>query len=127
MALLEFNDDLAGFFNSVPREMIVYRTLELVPSPLIFARALLQHKEHCHTGQGEVDPEAFNRTLEVQHLVSNVQLSFRTGVFVANHKCFQQIRGRCIGNHISRVLTCARLTIASSFHASIRRQSAGIL
>ena len=30
------------------------------------------------------------RVLDAQHLVSIVQLSFRTGVFVANHKCFSR-------------------------------------
>ena len=67
VALLRFNDDLVGFFNSVPRQMIVFalqmlvrdynRILELASSPSIFARALLPRSEHCHIGQREVGPE----------------------------------------------------------------------
>ena len=115
VTLLEFNDDLVGFFNSVPREMIVSElqrliqdyyqqdtgvkifTIDLRKSTASAQRAL------PHRPRGGRSRSL--RTLEVQHLVSIVQLSFRTGVFVANHKCFQQVRGTCIGNQISPVLS----------------------
>ena len=112
--LLKFNDDLVGFFNSVPREMIIsalqllirdYQqktgvqvlTIDLRKSTASAQRALPQKPRGGSSGN--------IRVLDAQHLVSIVQLSFRTGVFVANHKCFQQIRGTCIGNQKSPVLS----------------------
>eukprot|EP00439_Symbiodinium_sp_Y106_P082440 s273_g21.t2 len=112
--LLEFNDDLVGFFNSVPREMIIsalqllirnYQqktgvqvfTIDLRKSTASAQRALPHKPRGGRSGN--------IRVLDAQHLVCIAQLSFRTGVFVANHKCLQQIRGTCIGNQISPVLS----------------------
>ena len=140
----EFSDDLVGFFNS---EMIVSALQMLIQDYLpdtgvsmftidlrkatASAQRALPHKPRGGRSRG-------CHTLEVQHLVSIVQLSFRTGVFVTNHRCFQQIRGTCIGNQISPVLSslpvilrervwtviasaaaAARVTDASPFHASV--------
>eukprot|EP00439_Symbiodinium_sp_Y106_P071233 s3851_g12.t1 len=112
--LCEFNDDLVGFFNSVPREMIVSALQTLIQDyqrdigvsmftidlrkTTASAQRALPHKPRGGRSRG-------CHTLEVQHLVSIVQLSFRTGVFVVNHRCFQQVRGTCIGNQISPVLS----------------------
>ena len=115
VGLLEFNDDLVGFFNSVPREMIVsalellireyYQhtgvsifTVDLRKSTASVQRAL------PHKPRGGRSKQL--HTLELKHLVSIVQLSFCSGVFVANHKCFQQIRGTCIRNQISTSGLC---------------------
>ena len=97
--LLELNDDLVGFFNSVPREMIIsalqlltrdYQqqtgvqvfTIDLRKSTASAQRALPHKPRGGRSGN--------IRVLDAQHLVSIVQLSFRTGVFVANHKCFSR-------------------------------------
>ena len=107
----EFNDDLVGFFNS---EMIVSALQMLIQDYLpdtgvsmftidlrkatASAQRALPHKPRGGRSRG-------CQTVEVQHLASIVQLSFRTGVFVTNHRCFQQIRGTRIGNQISPVLS----------------------
>ena len=112
--LLEFNDDLVGFFNSVPREMIIsalqllirdYQQQTGVQVFTVDLRKSTASAQRALPHQPRGGKSRSLRTLEVQHLVAIVQLSFRAGVFVANHKCFQQIRGTCVGNQISPVLS----------------------
>ena len=112
--LLEFNDDLVGFFNSVPREMIIsalqmlirdYQNETGVHVFTVDLRKSTASAQRALPNKPRGGRSNCIHTLDISHLVEIVQLSFRTGVFVANHKCFQQVRGTCIGNQISPVLS----------------------
>ena len=112
--LLEFNDDLVGFFNSVPRDMIVHALEVLIQQYVestgtdMFAIDLRANKptsERALPHRPRGGASVHTRVLHLKHVVSVVQLSFLTGVFVANHQCYRQIRGTCIGNQISPVLS----------------------
>ena len=114
VSLLEFNDDLVGFFNSAPREMIIsalqllirdYQNETGVHVFTVDLRKSTASAQRALPNKPRGGRSKCLHTLDVSDLVAIVQLSFRTGVFVANHKCFQQVRGTCIGNQISPVLS----------------------
>ena len=112
--LLEYNDDLVGFFNSVPRDMIV-QALQMLISQYHDStgvdRFSVDHRmskpssERALPHRPKGGTSRNLRVLLLRDVVGIVQLSFQTGVFVANHQCYQQIRGTCIGNQISPVLS----------------------
>ena len=111
--LLEINDDLVGFFNSVPREQIVqslnmliskYRSLGYPPDTSVsLTKASCAETAWPGKPQGKSTKQV--KYLQVQDLPDIVQLSFQAGVFQAMGRIFRQHRGTCIGNQISPVLS----------------------
>ena len=112
--LEERSDDLAGFFNSVPRQMIL-ASLDLLTKPYqdttavelftVDLRKSTASAERALPHKPRGGQSRHMKTVALKHLREVVLLSFQTGCFVANFKCHQQIRGTCRGNQISPALS----------------------
>ena len=111
--LLEVNDDLVGFFNSVPREQILHSLDALIskylslgyPPDITVSLKKAVCTETAWPGKPKGKSTKQVKFLRVQDLPDIVQLSFRAGVFQAIGRIFKQHRGTCIGNQISPVLS----------------------
>ena len=106
---VEWNDDLVGFFNTVPRADILKSVHCIVQgySQLTGHTALAVDllSKSGHPGQPRGKTESALKRVWIQDLPSIVELSFSTGVFTAAGKCRLQVEGTCIGNQISPILS----------------------
>ena len=106
---VEWNDDLVGFFNAVPRADILKAVHCIVQEysqrtgHTVLAIDLLS--KSGHPGQPRGKTKSSLKRIWVQDLPSIVELSFSTGVFTAAGKCWLQVEGTCIGNQISPILS----------------------
>ena len=117
--LTVLNDDLVGFFNSIPQSKILLAVSLLLRSFQEKFPDRSQHRRGCisvnlgssskqfRTFRGTVKPltKLNTRYIRIQDIHDIVQLSFELGVFTALGKCWKQIRGTSIGNQISPVLS----------------------
>ena len=111
--LEERNDDFVGFFNSIPRQMIL-ASLDLLTKQYQDTTGVelftVDLRKNTASAEGALPHKPRGgqsrhlKTVTLKHLSEVVLLSFQTGCFAANHKCYQQIRGTCIRNQISPVL-----------------------
>ena len=111
--LAEVNDDLVGFFNSVPRQQILdslsrlvalYPAREFPPHVTVSLRKL-SNSESAWPGKPWARGAKHLKYLHVSDLESIVSVSFKAGVFTTLGLMFRQHRGTCIGNQISPVLS----------------------
>ena len=106
---VEWNDDLVGFFNTVPRADILKSVHCIVQgySQLTGHTALAVDllSKSGHPGQPRGKTKSALKRVWIQDLPSIVELSFSTGVFTAAGKCRLQVEGTCIGNQISPILS----------------------
>ena len=106
---LEWNDDLVGFLNAVPRADIlkaahcILQEYSQQTGHTVLAIDLLS--KTGHPGQPRGKTKSSLKRLWIQDLPSIVDLSFSTGVFTAAGKCRLQVEGTCIGNQISPILS----------------------
>ena len=111
--LAEVNDDLVGFFNSVPRQQILDSLLALIrlyqdreyPQHISVS---LQKRPNCESawpGKPWARGAKHIRFLHVSDLIDIVKVSFDAGVCTTLGLLFRQRRGTCIGNQISPVLS----------------------
>ena len=111
--LAEVNDDLVGFFNSVPRQQILDSLSALIE---LYQRreyphhisVCLQKRPNCESawpGKPRAKGAKHIRFLHVSDLIDIVKVSFEVGVFTTLGLLFRQHRGTCIGNQISPVLS----------------------
>ena len=105
----EWNDDLVGFFNAVPRQDILEAVSDLVKN----FQAQTGHDSVSvsvsgktgHSGQPRGGLKSPYKVCRVQDIPAIVRVSFETGVFTAAGSCRKQKEGTCIGNQISPVLS----------------------
>ena len=112
--LAEVNDDLVGFFNSVPRQQILdslsiplYRCTRIDTIPRTFS-VCLKKQPNCESawpGKPIAKGAKNIKFLHVSDLPATVSMSFKAGVFTTLGLLFRQHRGTCIGNQISPVLS----------------------
>ena len=106
---VEWNDDLVGFFNAVPRADIlkavhcIVKEYSQQTGHTVLAIDLLS--KSGHPGQPRGKTKSSLKRLWIQDVPSIVELSFSTGVFTAAGKCRLQVEGTCIGNQISPILS----------------------
>ena len=111
--LNECNDDLVGFFNAVPREAILHALSALTrdyqavcPAPALTVNLRPQQGQaKAFAGKPRGGKNTQTKALWIEDLPAIVQLSFDTGVFLATGVVFRQIRGTCIDNQLSPVLS----------------------
>ena len=111
--LAEVNDDLVGFFNSVPRQQILDSLSRLValyqerdfPPYITISLRKLSNSECAWPGKPWARGAKNLKYLHVSDLESIVSVSFKAGVFTTLGLMFRQHRGTCIGNQISPVLS----------------------
>ena len=111
--LAEVNDDLVGFFNSVPRQQILDSLSRLValyqerdfPPHVTFSLWKLSNSECAWPGKPWARGAKHLKYMHVSDLESIVSVSFKAGVFTALGLMFRQHRGTCVGNQISPVLS----------------------
>ena len=105
----EWNDDLAGLFNAVPRQDIVRAVTALTEQFLeqsgctVLSVDLLSKSGHQRKPRGRTC-SSFKRCW-VEDIPLIVQVPFSTEIFTAAGKCRLQKEGTCIGNQISPVLS----------------------
>ena len=118
--LIECNDDLVGFFNSVPQSRII-QAAEVLLSDFMdkFGTHTARHKvcftvflgqvpsEHSRVFQGftKRSKQINARVIYLCHITPLIQMSFDLGVFQALGKLWTQICGTSIGNQVSPVLS----------------------
>ncbi|CAE7764973.1 unnamed protein product [Symbiodinium sp. CCMP2592] len=106
---VEWNDDLVGFFNAVPRKDIMHAVHLIVQEYCqtsgcsILSIDMLSKTGHPGKPRGRTKSNL--KRCWVSDVPLIVDLSFATGVFTAAGKCRQQVEGTCIGNQISPILS----------------------
>ena len=108
------NDDLVGFFNSVPQARILQSVQVLLSRfsqlsecshiTVCISRGRRDIKSVAGRTQMAGDPKWWKQ-LELADIPHIVQATFACGVFTACGACWQQHDGTCIGNQISPILS----------------------
>eukprot|EP00439_Symbiodinium_sp_Y106_P044044 s2796_g5.t1 len=98
-AEVEWNDDIVGFCNAVPRRDIL-RSVQIVVREY---HQLTGCSVLSVPGNPRGRTKSNLRRCWIADIPDIVELSFTTGVFTAAGKCRLQIEGTCIGNQISPV------------------------
>ena len=113
------NDDLVGFFNSIPQEDILRFTSKLIHmyadkqqrpiNSIILQVDLYKPKSNLHKCIGS--PITFHhaakhniqhhKNIHLKHILDIINLSLTLGVVAVQGKCYKQILGSTIGNQIS--------------------------
>ena len=128
--LVENNDDLIGFFNSVPQSAILDAVKCLLddfcsqcgPVDIAVELRSLPNFEKAYVGKHRWGKSRHQKHIAQRHIVQIVQASFDTGIFWAAGSVRCQIDGTSIGNQISPVLSSlpvcrAEIAWARSFEA----------
>ena len=111
--LFEANDDLIGFFNSVPRSDILQALRQLLADYgathefLHVSTTLSRTAKHDKAlpGKPRGGSNAHAKSVRLSDVPKIVELSFELGIFQTAGRVYRQIRGTCIGNQISPVLS----------------------
>ena len=116
---LPLNDDLVGFFNSIPQEDILKFAKQLldmysdhVQKPtdqIVFTVDLHQptiNRNNCTSSQINFNPKSkhnvqYHKHIHLKHVLDIIQLSITLGVVSVQGTCYKQILGSTIGNQIS--------------------------
>ena len=111
------NDDLSGFYTSIPQDRIlnatrhaISRYLQRNPSPQSQADIRFTVNHSNTVAAGRVFRSSFKRTnpsvrvIWMKHVLILVELSLRSSMFDCCGTIFRQIRGSCIGSPLSPVL-----------------------
>ena len=112
-SLFFHNDDLVGFFNRIPQERLLAMVEAMLrefqskhPAPCVMVDVHGSIKTSAvHLGFSKQSSHANFKRLWLEHLVPLVQLSFECGRFTAVGNTYRQIRGTCMGNQISPILS----------------------
>ena len=115
------NDDLVGFFNSVPHEKLQHNLHILIhqwrqkhnqDTITVDTTRALGSFHSIHTGSFRPSKRTPNhKVLHIQHIPDIVHLSFQFSVFQALGQTWQQIQGTGIGNQISPILANIPITL----------------
>ena len=113
------NDDLVGFFNSVPQQRLVDAVISLCK------RWQMQHTtttltieihstgnpiQHSHIGRHYIH-HPHQRTLDTTHIPLFVQQALHSCIFQACHTYYQQIQGAGMGSQLSPALCNVAITL----------------
>ena len=101
----EWNDDLVGFFNAVPRRDIVTAVKQLTQEFLQKSSCKVLSVDIASRTGHQGKPRGRNTSQFKRDIPSIVEVSFSTGVFTAAGRCRLQKEGTCVGNQISPVLS----------------------
>ena len=110
------NDDLVGFFTSLPQQRILEDVQDMVQrycrsNRLDIATAVMSvpsrtHKYHQPSIQGKVSfADQPMVKIQLKHVLDIVKMSFDLGIFHVAGLSFRQTHGTAIGNQISPVLS----------------------
>ncbi|CAE7245257.1 unnamed protein product [Symbiodinium natans] len=109
-ALTFVNDDLIGFFTSIPQDRILHSVREVLQRYMQAVRC-----DHTHTFSVTLHEEQFPgqvfkgktsaKQVNIQQLLQIVELSFKANMFVALGTVFAQVRGSTIGNQVSPIIS----------------------
>ena len=132
------NDDLIGFFNSVPQSKLLQAVHTLVKDWYnMYGTETIQvevNKNNFHTQNitaGRPNRNNFDtsrtRTINIHDLPKIVQLSFDSCIFETMGRIFRQHRGTGIGNQISPVVSNIAVTLIERvWYASFQQQLQGM-
>lgn len=119
--LLLYNQDLVGFFTSLPIPRITSTVAALLQEYCDAHSLVLNHAEmtidvkspskHFRLFRGFVKSlqTLGKRALALKHVSNIVDLSFQLNAFTTLNQCWLQHRGTAIGSHISPALCCVAL------------------
>ena len=110
------NDDLVGFFTSLPQQRILEDVQDMIQrycrsNRLDIATAVMSvpsrtHKYHQPSIQGKVSfADQPMVKIQLKHVLDIVKMSFDLGIFHVAGLSFRQTHGTAIGNQISPVLS----------------------
>ena len=121
--LVLLNDDLVGFFNSVPQDRLLTALTVLLQdyhrkfgntsqswqatavTAIDIAGKIRVHRGSYITHHSTKKPHHTAHLIHLQHIPEIVRLSFHAGVFQALGLCWIQVRGTSMGNQISPILS----------------------
>ena len=129
------NDDLVGFFNSIPQDRLLQSITILIdaymskyPSTtphhkIVFYYAFKAKDKHHIIMRGK-PPAHQHKTmccLYLSDVFDIVQLSFEMGIFTAIQQCWRQVRGTSMRNQLSPILCDIAVTcVEQTWHATHR-------
>ena len=122
---LTVNDDLVGFFNAVPQDRILTAVDQLLlefharfcmdkPFNLCSVsidRQLPSGEDKTFLGRFKPIKGLRIRTVWLADVRSLIQFSFNTGIFTAMNRLWRQVRGTCVGNQISPILSSIAVSL----------------
>ena len=122
--LTAINDDLVGFFNSVPQQRLIDAVMSLcnrwhsqhTTTALTIEVQSTDPIQHSHIGRRYIHHPQ-QRTLDTKHIPLIVQQALQSRTFQACHTYYQQIQGAGIGSQLSPALCNVAITlIEHSWH-----------
>jgi hypothetical protein len=115
----EFNDDLKGFFTSVPKEKIMTAISHIICSYVGLDKIRREYKSICFTVPHKITSKCrlirgksftkstTNKVIYLADIFEISQLALSFSQFVCMNTCYQQTRGAIIGGHASPILCAA--------------------
>ena len=113
---VEWNDDLVGPLNAVPRKDIlrsvhtIVRGYQQHTGCSVLSVDLLSKTGHPGNPRGRTKSSL--KRCWIRDIPDIVELSFSTRVFTAAGKCRLQVEGTCIGNQLSPILSSLPVLMA---------------
>ena len=127
------NDDLKGFFTSVPHDRIIDSCIHMLdryirfsgsnPSKLLFSVNYKLPAKSNRTIQGRVIQSKFLKTFRFGDIIPLIKICLTSSAFQCLDKVHTQIRGACIGNPCSPPLC----NIVVAFHETIWHESYNVV
>ena len=117
--LTPINDDLVGFFNSVPQQRLVDAVISLcnrwkaqhnTTTITIDVQSTGNPIQHSHIGRHYIHHPQ-QRTLDTQHIPLIVQQALHSCIFQACNTYYKQIQGAGIGSQLSPALCNVAITL----------------
>ena len=128
--LTPINDDLVGFFNSVPQQRLVDAVISLcnrwkaqhaTTTITIDVQSTGNPIQHSHIGRHYIHHPQ-QRTLDIQHIPLIVQQALQSCIFQACNNYYKQIQGAGIGSQLSPALCNVAITANHLPHLSAPTQ-----
>ena len=134
--LTPINDDLVGFFNSVPQQHLVDAVISLcnrwktqhTPTTItIDVQSTGNPIQDSHIGRHYIHHQQ-QRTLDTQHIPMIVQQALQSCIFQACNTYYQQIQGAGIGSQLSPALCNVAITLIehtwqTTYHTFLQQPS----
>ena len=117
--LTPINDDLVGFFNSVPQQRLIDAVISLchrwkaqhnTTTITIDVQSTGNPIQHSHIGRHYIHHPQ-QRTLDTQHIPLIVQQALHSCIFQACNTYYKQIQGAGIGSQLSPALCNVAITL----------------
>ena len=138
--LTPINDDLVGFFNSVPQQRLVDAVISLcnrwkaqhaTTTITIDVQSTGNPIQHSHIGRHYIHHPQ-QRTLDTQHIPLIVQQALQSCIFQACNTYYKQIQGAGIGSQLSPALCNVAITLIehtwkTTYHTFLHQPSLHLL